>query len=43
METKPDKDVVSVNDVKKIVYDTIEIVKKEYYESEIKKWFYDNE
>lgn len=43
METKHDKDVVSVNDVKMIVYDTLEIVKKEYYEREIRKWFYDKE
>ena len=40
METKHDS-VVSVSDVKNIVYDTLEIVKREYYEREIKKWFYD--
>lgn len=43
MEIKKNEKVVSVEDVKKIVYDTLEIVKRDYFESEIRKWFYDKE
>tara|TARA_R110002153_G_scaffold273772_1_gene445576 strand:+ start:755 stop:886 length:132 start_codon:yes stop_codon:yes gene_type:complete len=37
--TKEDNKVIALSDVKQMVYDTFEIIKKEVAEKEIKKWF----